>query len=64
MTLNFPNLFSPGFLAVMLLSCILAFLLNYSVFLNTTLNSALTQTICGNLKFCSFYYYYDHYCYY
>ncbi|KAF7152299.1 hypothetical protein RHSIM_Rhsim01G0062900 [Rhododendron simsii] len=31
---------------VMLLSCILAFLLNYSVFLNTTLNSALTQTIC------------------
>ncbi|CAL5400422.1 unnamed protein product [Camellia sinensis] len=35
---------------VMLLSCIMAFLLNYSVFLNTTLNSALTQTICGNLK--------------
>ncbi|KAL3650696.1 UDP-N-acetylglucosamine transporter ugnt1 [Castilleja foliolosa] len=50
MTLNFPNLLSPGFLAVMFLSCILAFLLNYSVFLNTTLNSALTQTICGNLK--------------
>ncbi|GFQ03485.1 UDP-sugar transporter sqv-7 [Phtheirospermum japonicum] len=50
MTLNFPNLLSSGFLAVMFLSCILAFLLNYSVFLNTTLNSALTQTICGNLK--------------
>ncbi|XP_057510534.1 UDP-N-acetylglucosamine transporter UGNT1-like [Actinidia eriantha] len=32
------------------LSCILAFFLNYSIFLNTTLNSALTQTICGNLK--------------
>ncbi|GFP82506.1 putative UDP-sugar transporter ddb_g0278631 [Phtheirospermum japonicum] len=64
MTLNFPNLLSPGFLAVMLLSCILAFLLNYSVFLNTTLISALTQTICGNLKVCSFYYYYDHYFYY
>ena len=37
---------------VMLLSCILAFFLNYSIFLNTTLNSALTQTICGNLKVC------------
>ncbi|XP_075518266.1 UDP-N-acetylglucosamine transporter UGNT1-like isoform X3 [Primulina tabacum] len=50
MTMNFPNLFSPGFLAVLFLSCILAFFLNYSIFLNTTLNSALTQTICGNLK--------------
>ncbi|XP_011039675.1 PREDICTED: UDP-N-acetylglucosamine/UDP-glucose/GDP-mannose transporter [Populus euphratica] len=50
MTTNFPYLFSPGFLAVLLLSCILAFFLNYSIFLNTTLNSALTQTICGNLK--------------
>ncbi|KAH8504187.1 hypothetical protein H0E87_011734 [Populus deltoides] len=50
MTMNFPYLFSPGFLAVLLLSCILAFFLNYSIFLNTTLNSALTQTICGNLK--------------
>ncbi|XP_057484906.1 UDP-N-acetylglucosamine transporter UGNT1-like [Actinidia eriantha] len=49
-TMNFPHLFSPGFQVMMLLSCILAFLLNYSVFLNTTLNSALTQTICGNLK--------------
>ncbi|KAG6739275.1 hypothetical protein POTOM_056866 [Populus tomentosa] len=50
MTMNFPYLFSPGFLAVLLFSCILAFFLNYSIFLNTTLNSALTQTICGNLK--------------
>ncbi|KAF5748176.1 UDP-sugar transporter [Tripterygium wilfordii] len=50
MAINFPHLFSPGFLVVMLLSCILAFFLNYSIFLNTTLNSALTQTICGNLK--------------
>ncbi|XP_010241625.1 PREDICTED: putative UDP-sugar transporter DDB_G0278631 [Nelumbo nucifera] len=49
-TMNFPHLYSPGFQAIMLLSCILAFLLNYSVFLNTTLNSALTQTICGNFK--------------
>ncbi|KAL2346706.1 hypothetical protein Fmac_000706 [Flemingia macrophylla] len=35
---------------VLLFSCLLAFFLNYSIFLNTTLNSALTQTICGNLK--------------
>ncbi|XP_041006612.1 UDP-N-acetylglucosamine transporter UGNT1-like [Juglans microcarpa x Juglans regia] len=48
--LNFPHIFSPGFQVVMLLSCIMAFLINYCVFLNTTLNSALTQTICGNLK--------------
>ncbi|CAJ1973706.1 unnamed protein product [Sphenostylis stenocarpa] len=50
MTLNFPYLLSPGFVVVLLFSCILAFFLNYSIFLNTTLNSALTQTICGNLK--------------
>ncbi|XP_042491608.1 UDP-N-acetylglucosamine transporter UGNT1-like isoform X2 [Macadamia integrifolia] len=50
MTMNFPHLYTAGFQAVMLLSCIMAFLLNYSIFLNTTLNSALTQTMCGNLK--------------
>ncbi|KAK6912575.1 Sugar phosphate transporter domain [Dillenia turbinata] len=50
MTRNFPYLFSAGFVVVLFLSCILAFFLNYSIFLNTTLNSALTQTICGNLK--------------
>ncbi|XP_024984721.1 nucleotide-sugar uncharacterized transporter 3-like isoform X2 [Cynara cardunculus var. scolymus] len=49
-TINFPYLFSPGFVIVLLLSCVLAFFLNYSIFLNTTLNSAVTQTICGNLK--------------
>ncbi|RXH92089.1 hypothetical protein DVH24_021112 [Malus domestica] len=49
-TIDFPYLLSPGFMAVLLCSCILAFFLNYSIFLNTTLNSALTQTICGNLK--------------
>nr|CAD1824966.1 unnamed protein product [Ananas comosus var. bracteatus] len=47
LTMNFPHLYSPGFQVVMLLSCILAFFLNYSIFLNTTLNSALTQTMCG-----------------
>ncbi|CAK8570014.1 unnamed protein product [Lathyrus sativus] len=50
MTIDFPYLFSPGFLVILLFSCILAFFLNYCIFLNTTLNSALTQTICGNLK--------------
>lgn len=49
-TINFPYLLSPGFLVVLCFSCILAFFLNYSIFLNTTLNSAVTQTICGNLK--------------
>ncbi|CAN8273256.1 unnamed protein product [Cochlearia groenlandica] len=49
-TMNFPHLLTPGFMAVLLCSCVLAFFLNYTVFLNTTLNSALTQTICGNMK--------------
>ncbi|XP_021852767.1 UDP-N-acetylglucosamine transporter UGNT1 isoform X2 [Spinacia oleracea] len=48
--ISFPHLSSPGFQAVMLLSCVMAFFLNYTVFWNTALNSALTQTICGNLK--------------
>jgi len=34
------------------LSCMMAFCLNYTIFLNTTINSALTQTMCGNLKVC------------
>ncbi|KNA09681.1 hypothetical protein SOVF_151520 [Spinacia oleracea] len=50
LTFNFPYLLSPGFLVVLSFSCVLAFFLNFSIFLNTTLNSALTQTICGNLK--------------
>ncbi|XP_078438294.1 UDP-N-acetylglucosamine transporter UGNT1-like [Wolffia australiana] len=49
-TKDFPDLYSPGFQVVMLFSCILAFFLNYCIFLNTSLNSALTQTMCGNLK--------------
>lgn len=48
--LDFQYLFSPGFMVILLFSCILAFFLNYCIFLNTTLNSAVTQTICGNLK--------------
>ncbi|XP_062222765.1 UDP-N-acetylglucosamine transporter UGNT1-like isoform X2 [Phragmites australis] len=48
--MEFPYLYSPGFQAVLLFSCILAFLLNYTIFWNTILNSALTQSMCGNLK--------------
>ncbi|KAJ8768275.1 hypothetical protein K2173_021215 [Erythroxylum novogranatense] len=48
--MNFPYLLHPGFQVVMLVSCIMAFLINYFIFLNTSLNSAVTQTICGNLK--------------
>ncbi|TVU29230.1 hypothetical protein EJB05_20816 [Eragrostis curvula] len=48
--IEFPYLSSPGFQAVLLFSCILAFLLNYTIFWNTILNSALTQSMCGNLK--------------
>lgn len=48
--INFSQLYQPGFQLVVLASCILAFFLNYTIFLNTTLNSPLTQTICGNLK--------------
>nr|XP_027187915.1 nucleotide-sugar uncharacterized transporter 3-like isoform X2 [Cicer arietinum] len=49
-TLNFPYLLYPGFQVVMVLSCGFTFFLNYIVVLNTTINSALTQAICGNLK--------------
>ncbi|GAQ85777.1 Nucleotide/sugar transporter family protein [Klebsormidium nitens] len=48
--LAFPAIHSPGFQLVTMASCSLAFLLNYTIFLNTALNSAVTQTICGNLK--------------
>lgn len=48
--INYPQLHAAGFQLVVLASCILAFFLNYTIFLNTTLNSPLTQTICGNLK--------------
>ncbi|KAH7282801.1 hypothetical protein KP509_35G047900 [Ceratopteris richardii] len=48
--LSFPQLQAIDFQLVVLASCTLAFFLNYTIFLNTTLNSPLTQTICGNLK--------------
>ncbi|KAE8657884.1 potassium channel SKOR-like [Hibiscus syriacus] len=43
--MSFPYLYSRGFQFVILLSCIMAFLINYFVFLNTTLNSALTDNM-------------------
>lgn len=46
----FPHIHELSFQAVLACSCVLAFLLNYAIFLNTSLNSALTQSICGNLK--------------
>ncbi|XP_050883044.1 UDP-N-acetylglucosamine transporter UGNT1 isoform X1 [Lathyrus oleraceus] len=49
-TLNFTYLLYPGFQVVMILSCAFTFFINYIVVLNTTVNSALTQAICGNLK--------------
>eukprot|EP00850_Spirogloea_muscicola_P019827 SM000200S05817 [mRNA] locus=s200:5247:7658:- [translate_table: standard] len=50
LALSFNDLTSLGFQSVMAMSCLMAFCLNYTIFLNTSLNSALTQTMCGNLK--------------
>ena len=47
---EFPHLSASGFLGAFLGSCILAFALNYAMFLNVTVNSPLTQTVCGNTK--------------
>ena len=47
---NYGHLYDHDFQSVLAASCVLAFSLNYAIFLNTSLNSALTQTICGNLK--------------
>eukprot|EP00475_Leptophrys_vorax_P018366 TRINITY_DN25090_c3_g1_i1.p1 TRINITY_DN25090_c3_g1~~TRINITY_DN25090_c3_g1_i1.p1 ORF type:complete len:471 (+),score=26.21 TRINITY_DN25090_c3_g1_i1:89-1501(+) len=49
-TLAFPQLLDVRFIAILAMSCAMAFTLNYTIFLNTALNSALTQTMCGNLK--------------
>jgi len=46
----FEDLNSLRFQIVLVGSCMLAFVLNYTIFLNTSMNSALTQTVCGNLK--------------
>ncbi|KAK3252603.1 hypothetical protein CYMTET_38110 [Cymbomonas tetramitiformis] len=48
--LQYEHLNATGFKIALFCSCSMAFLLNYSIFINTSLNSALTQTVCGNLK--------------
>jgi len=48
--LQYEHLYSFNFQIVLALSCTLAFALNYTIFMNTAVNSALTQTVCGNLK--------------
>eukprot|EP00793_Prasinoderma_coloniale_P003479 PRCOL_00006715-RA len=48
--LAYEHLLDPAFLAVVAGSCVLAFAINYAIFLNTTLNTAVTQSVCGNLK--------------
>lgn len=50
LALDFPEMSGFGFRAVLGLSCVLAFALNYTIFLNTAVNSALTQTVCGSIK--------------
>jgi len=48
--LSSPFLRSPGFLLAFLGSSLLAFVLNYAIFWNTAVNSALTQTVSGQAK--------------
>lgn len=43
---------SPAFWIYFLLSCAFGFIINYSIFLNTSLNSPLTQNVVGQSKDC------------
>lgn len=48
--MNNPSINQPGFHICLLASSLLAFLLNYAIFVNTAVNSALTQTVSGQAK--------------
>lgn len=47
---RFEHLHETDFQAALLGSCGLAFVINFAIFLNTQLNTAVTQSVCGNLK--------------
>lgn len=47
---QFPELAEFGFALSMFFSTVLAFVLNYSIFYNTAVNSALTQSVCGQVR--------------
>eukprot|EP00019_Armaparvus_languidus_P013010 CAMPEP_0168582906 /NCGR_PEP_ID=MMETSP0420-20121227/2247_1 /TAXON_ID=498008 /ORGANISM="Pessonella sp." /LENGTH=221 /DNA_ID=CAMNT_0008617455 /DNA_START=288 /DNA_END=949 /DNA_ORIENTATION=+ len=47
---QFEHVYEMGFIVSFLASAILAFVLNYAIFWNTSANSALTQTVSGQIK--------------
>ncbi|KAL6065934.1 hypothetical protein QOT17_009908 [Balamuthia mandrillaris] len=51
--LAYPHWSSPSFLILFFMSCAQIFVLNYSIFLCTTVNSPLTTTVTGALKDCA-----------
>ncbi|EEB17929.1 UDP-sugar transporter, putative [Pediculus humanus corporis] len=50
LAINYPNWTNPFFLIDFLLSCLMGFILTYSIITCTHYNSALTTTIIGSLK--------------
>ncbi len=47
---SYPFLFDLGFIVCFLMQSVQAFLLNYTIFLCTSLNSALTTSVTGQMK--------------
>merc|ERR1711988_295814 len=48
--LQFEHLLEPAFLLALLGSVVFAFVLNFAIFWNTSVNSALTQSVSGQMK--------------